>query len=65
MKAVRQQTDPPKSKKKKYSDDELILFATMGPRNPTEYGPIIRGKLNDNKLLVADYEAYLKSKGKQ
>lgn len=65
MKAVRQQTDPPKSKKKKYHDDELILFATRAPRKPSEYGPIIRGKLNDNKLLVADYEAYLKSKGKQ
>lgn len=64
MRAVRQQTDPPKSKRR-YSDDDLILFATRAPRRPSEYGPIIRGKLNDNKLLVADYEAYLKSKGKQ
>ena len=60
MKAVRQQTDPPKSKKKKYSEEQLLVWAAhASPVNPTEYGPLIRGKLNENEKLVAAYEKWM------
>jgi hypothetical protein len=45
----------------RYNEKELILFATsQRGRNVKEYGPIVSGKLNDNKLLVSDYEAYMR-----
>lgn len=46
---------------KRYNEKELLLFATsQRERNVKEYGPIVSGKLNDNKLLVADYESYMR-----
>lgn len=49
--------------KPKYSEAELLLFASsQRNRKPSEYGPMVKGTLNDNKMLVSDYESYLAKK---
>lgn len=50
-------------KKPKYKETELLIFATsQRNRKPSEYGAMVKGKLNDNKMLVSDYESYLAKK---
>lgn len=50
-------------KKPKYKETELLVFATsQRNRKPSEYGSMVKGTLNNNKLLVSDYEAYLSKK---
>ena len=47
----------------KYKETELLVFATsQRNRKPSEYGPMVKGTLNNNKMLVSDYEAYLAKK---
>jgi len=47
----------------KYKETELLVFATsQRNRKPSEYGAMVKGTLNNNKLLVSDYEAYLAKK---
>ena len=46
--------------KKKYSEEQLLVWAAhASPVNPTEYGPLIKGKLNENDKLVAAYEKWM------
>ena len=49
--------------KKKHSEEQLLVWAAhASPVNPTEYGPLIKGKLNENEKLVAAYEKWLAEK---
>lgn len=63
MKAIKNKPTTQQPAKPKYNEAELLLFATsQRNRKPSEYGAMVKGTLNNNKLLVSDYEAYLAKK---
>jgi hypothetical protein len=63
MKAIKNKPTTQQPANPKYKEEELLLFATsQRNRKPSEYGPMVKGSLNNNKMLVADYETYLAKK---
>jgi hypothetical protein len=63
MKSIKNKPTTQQPANPKYTEEELLLFATsQRNRKPSEYGPIVKGSLNNNKMLVTDYEAYMRKK---
>jgi len=63
MKAIKNKPTTQKPANPKYTEEELLLFvSSQRNRKPSEYGPIVKGSLNNNKMLVTDYETYLAKK---
>lgn len=63
MKAIKNKPITQNPANPKYTEEELLLFvSSQRNRKPSEYGPIVKGSLNNNQMLVADYEAYMRKK---
>jgi len=63
MKFIKNKPTTQQPARPKYNEEELLLFASsQRNRKPSEYGPMVKGSLNNNRMLVEDYEAYMRKK---